>query len=77
VIEVETEDVDEDGNVVVDDLVAVVDADGNVLATDEPCCSDPGGHCRRGRDRGPCSATTANCTPVEEDVTVVESDVED
>jgi len=35
IIEVETEGVDEDGNLVVDDLVALVDEDGNVLATDE------------------------------------------
>ena len=35
VVEIETEHVDEDGNVVVDDVVAVLDSDGNVVATDE------------------------------------------
>jgi hypothetical protein len=34
-VEVETEEVDEDGNIVVDDLVAAVDGDGNIVATDE------------------------------------------
>jgi hypothetical protein len=34
-VEVETEDVDEDGNIVVDDLVVAVDGDGNIVATDE------------------------------------------
>jgi hypothetical protein len=34
-MEFETEGVDDDGNVVVDDVVVAVDADGNVLATDE------------------------------------------
>jgi hypothetical protein len=35
VIEVVTESVDEDGDVIVDDLVAEVDSDGHVMATDE------------------------------------------
>jgi len=35
VVEIETEHVDEDGNVVVDDVVAVLDSDGNIVATDE------------------------------------------
>jgi hypothetical protein len=35
VVEIVTEEVTEDGTLVVDDLVAVVDGDGNVLATDE------------------------------------------
>jgi len=34
-VEVETEDVGEDGNVVVDDVVTVVDSHGNIIATDE------------------------------------------
>ena len=34
-MEFETEGIDDDGNVVVDDVVVAVDADGNVLATDE------------------------------------------
>ena len=35
VVEVETEDVDEEGNLVIDDLVVAVDGDGTVVATDE------------------------------------------
>ncbi len=35
VVEVETEDVDADGNLVVDDLVVAVGSDGKILATDE------------------------------------------
>ena len=35
VIEVVTEADDDEGNVVIDDMVAIVDGDGNVLATDE------------------------------------------
>ncbi len=35
IVEIVTEEVSEDGTVVIDDLVAVVDGDGNVLATDE------------------------------------------
>lgn len=35
IIEVVTESVDEDGDVIVDDLVAEVDREGNVIATDE------------------------------------------
>jgi hypothetical protein len=35
VVEFETEDVDADGNLVVDDLVVGVDSDGKVVATDE------------------------------------------
>lgn len=35
VIEVVTGGVDDDGDLVVDDLLAVVDGEGNVLATDE------------------------------------------
>jgi hypothetical protein len=35
VVEVGTEDVDSDGNLVVDDLVAAVDSHGRIVATDE------------------------------------------
>ena len=35
VIEVVTEGVDQEGNVIVDDLVAEVDSEGHILATDE------------------------------------------
>src|ERR1700677_4089346 len=35
VVEFETEDVDADGNLVVDDLVVAVDSDGKIVATDE------------------------------------------
>jgi len=35
VVEVETEDVDDDGNLVVDDLIVAVDGDGKIVATDE------------------------------------------
>ena len=35
VVEVETEDIDADGNLVVDDLVVAVDSDGMIVATDE------------------------------------------
>lgn len=35
IVEIVTEEVSEDGTVVIDDLVAVVDGEGNVLATDE------------------------------------------
>ena len=35
VLEVETEDVDEEGNLVIDDLVVAVDGDGKIVATDE------------------------------------------
>jgi hypothetical protein len=35
VVEVETEDVDADGNLIVDDLVVAVDGDGKIVATDE------------------------------------------
>jgi len=34
-MEFETEGTDDDGNVVVDDIVVAVDADGHVIATDE------------------------------------------
>jgi hypothetical protein len=34
-VEFETEDVDADGNLVVDDLVVAVDSDGRIVATDE------------------------------------------
>ena len=34
-VEIETEDVDEYGNVVVDDIVALVDNEGNIIAIDE------------------------------------------
>ena len=34
-VEVETEDVDAEGNLVVDDLVVAVDSDGKIMATDE------------------------------------------
>ena len=34
-MEFETEDVDADGNLVVDDLVVAVDGDGKIVATDE------------------------------------------
>jgi hypothetical protein len=34
-MEVETEGVDEEGNLVIDDLVVAVDSEGTVLATDE------------------------------------------
>jgi hypothetical protein len=35
VLEFEAEDVDADGNLVVDDLVVAVDSDGRIVATDE------------------------------------------
>ncbi len=35
IVEVETEGVDEEGNLVIDDLVAAVDSEGKILATDE------------------------------------------
>ena len=35
VVEFETEDVDADGNLVVDDLLVAVDGDGKIVATDE------------------------------------------
>ena len=35
VVEIETEGVDEEGNLVNDNLVAAVDSDGNIVATDE------------------------------------------
>jgi hypothetical protein len=35
VVEFETEDIDADGNLVVDDLLVAVDGDGRVVATDE------------------------------------------
>ena len=35
VVEFETEDVDADGNLVVDELVVAVDSDGKIVATDE------------------------------------------
>jgi hypothetical protein len=35
VVEFETEDVDADGNLMVDDLVVAVDSDGKIVATDE------------------------------------------
>jgi hypothetical protein len=35
VVEVESEDVDEDGNLVVDDLIVAVDDEGTIVATDE------------------------------------------
>lgn len=35
VVEVETEDIDADGNLVVDDLVVAVDSDGKIVVTDE------------------------------------------
>jgi hypothetical protein len=35
VVEVESEDVDEEGNLVIDDLVVAVDGDGKIVATDE------------------------------------------
>ena len=61
VVEIEADGVDEDGNLVVDDLVAVVDGDGNVLATDETISllNDDG-----------------ELEPVEEDITVIEADDE-
>jgi len=34
-VEVETEDVDVDGNIVVDDVITVVGSGGNIVATDE------------------------------------------
>ena len=34
-VEIGTEEVDEDGNVVLDDLVAALDSDGNIVATTE------------------------------------------
>ena len=34
-VEIETEDVDEYGNVVVEDIVALVDGEGNIIAIDE------------------------------------------
>ena len=34
-VEIESEDVDEYGNVVVDDIVALVDNEGNIIAIDE------------------------------------------
>ena len=35
VVEVETEGVDEEGNLVIDDLVVALDSEGNIVATDE------------------------------------------
>ena len=35
VVEVETGDIDSDGNLVVDDLVVAVDSDGRIVASDE------------------------------------------
>jgi hypothetical protein len=35
VVEVETEEIDDDGNLVVDDILVAVDDDGTVVATDE------------------------------------------
>jgi hypothetical protein len=35
VVEVETDDIDEEGNLVIDDLVVAVDGDGKIVATDE------------------------------------------
>jgi hypothetical protein len=34
-VEIETEGVDEEGNIVLDDMVAAVDGDGRIVATDE------------------------------------------
>ena len=34
-VEIEAEGVDEDGDVVIDDVVAAVDGDGNIVAVDE------------------------------------------
>lgn len=34
-VEVEVEGVDQEGNLVIDDLVAAVDGEGNIVATDE------------------------------------------
>ncbi len=76
-VEVETEVVDDEGNVVVDDLVAAVDGDGNIVATGETITTvTPHGDvvvdetiAVRGDD--------GRLHAVEEDVTVVEADDEE
>ena len=74
VIEVVTGGVDEAGDVVVDDLVAVVDGDGNVLATDETIAVEtPEGDVVVDETIS-VLGDDGELHPVEEDITVVESE---
>ncbi len=76
-VEVETEIIDDEGNVVVDDLVAAVDGDGTIVATGETITTvTPDGDivvdetiAVRGDD--------GRLHAVEEDVTVLEADDEE
>jgi hypothetical protein len=76
VVEIEADGVDEDGNLVVDDLVAVVDGDGNVLATDETIAvATPDGDLVIDETISVLN-DDGELEPVEEDITVIEADDE-
>jgi hypothetical protein len=74
IIEVEADGVDEDSNLIADDVVAVVDGDGNVLATDETIAvQTPDGDIVIDETISVANED-GDLEPVEEDITVIESD---
>ena len=74
IVEIEADGIDEDGNLVVDDLVAVVDGDGKVLATDETVAVEtPEGDIMIDETIS-IANEDGELEPVEEDLTIIEAD---
>ena len=76
-VRVETEVVDDEGNVVVDDLVAAVDGDGNIVATDETITTVTSDGDVVVDETIAVRGDDGRLHAVEEDVTVVEADDEE
>jgi hypothetical protein len=74
VVEIVTGGVDEQGDVIVDDLVAAVDADGNVIATDETIAVETADGDVLIDETISVLGEDGELHPIEEDVAVVEGD---
>jgi hypothetical protein len=73
-VEVVTSGVDEDGNVVVDDVIAMVDEGGHIVATDETIAIETPEGDVVVDETFSVAGEDGELRPVEEDLTVVEAD---
>jgi hypothetical protein len=76
VVEIETAGVDEDGDLVIDDLVVAVDGEGNIVATDETVVVISAEGDAVVDERLSVLGKDGELHPVEEDIAILESDDE-
>ncbi len=75
-VEVESQGVDEEGNIVDDDLVVAVDSDGNIVATDETVTVVTADGDVVVDETLSVAGEDGKLHPVEEDVSILEPDDE-